>query len=346
MSSALDRFERSLVEASRTLSAPPAPRPRRAAAFGRPRSLRTAAQLAFALAALGGCAGVAVGGYLLLAGAQARTLPSFECETSRGSVAIIPAVTGSPIVDCAAAWPSASGGRARAPRLAIWGATDAARLVAIAEPASWGPPSPGGGSRWRRLPDTWTVDLPIVAINDQLAGIDQPFAPPDRCSYAAQDVTAVRALLRTDGLDGWRVTVRGQNGPLSSSCRPTIATVDGSSHTVELVQFGAQPGAPPVVRAGPLGRLYARVNRTLAARCESVPAAAALWTREAGAAGLLPATLAFWRAANAGRRVNPDTRYTLYLQPASQRTGRCAHVLVMEVPGSGVANVYVARIAP
>jgi hypothetical protein len=52
--------------------------------------------------------------------------------------------------------------------------------------------------------------------------------------------------VRADGLDGWRVTTRGQNGPVSSACRPTIANVDGSSRTVELIQFGAQPGAPPV----------------------------------------------------------------------------------------------------
>jgi hypothetical protein len=40
-----------------------------------------------------------------------------------------------------------------------------------------------------------------------------------------------------------------------------------------------------------------------------------------------------------------DYYYTLVEQPASQRTGSCAHVLVMRA-GGGALSVYVARIAP
>jgi hypothetical protein len=37
--------------------------------------------------------------------------------------------------------------------------------------------------------------------------------------------------------------------------------------------------------------------------------------------------------------------YTLVKQPASQRTGSCAHILVMR-GGGGNLTVYAARIAP
>jgi hypothetical protein len=103
--------------------------------------------------------------------------------------------------------------------------------------------------------------------------------------------------------------------------------------------------------------LYTDVNRQLSARCESVPAAAQLWTRTARAAGYTPATLALWKAVNGHTPLPGDLTprnlalsplfsraYTLYQQPASQQTGRCAHVLV--VNASGISSVYVARIQP
>lgn len=92
--------------------------------------------------------------------------------------------------------------------------------------------------------------------------------------------------------------------------------------------------------------LSSRVNRVLWTRCETVRAAAALWTREARAAGFLPATLSFWRALN-GPNPPRDAayHYTLYKQPPSQHTGACAHILV-SVEGGGSRTVYAARITP
>ncbi len=77
-------------------------------------------------------------------------------------------------------------------------------------------PATSGGQRWARLPNTWTVDLPIVALQDQLANIDTPFTSlPGQCSYAARDVAAVRSLLVADGLSDWKVQVPASSGPVS-----------------------------------------------------------------------------------------------------------------------------------
>jgi hypothetical protein len=270
------------------------------------------------------------------------------------------AVTGSPVVDCATIWPSASGGREAAPPLAVWGVRNGQRLVAIVRPARLGPPS-GGYRHWARLPASWSVDLPIVALNDQLSNIDQPFIdlPQPICSYAHADVAAVRSLLLADGLSGWKVEVSGSNMPVSRGCRPTTPIVDGANRRVLLVQFSAQKaeqGAAPAMQTIDRNVMYAYrqllglftdVNRQLSTSCQSVPAAARLWTRAAHAAGYKPATLTWWRALNAnGPGDTVAKRYTLYLQPESQRTGRCAHVLVMGAPGAGPPNVYVARMRP
>lgn len=372
MNSALDAFERSLVSASRALSnaapqTPPhtAPAPRRIGTgrrlLRRLRSLGAVAQAEIALGLLSGCAGVAVAGYLLLAGSQARVLPEFECQIEASSDAITQAVTGSPLVDCATIWPSATGGREAAPPLAVWGVKTGKPLAAIVRPARLGPPA-GGYQQWARLPATWTVDLSIVALNDQLRNIDQPFTdlPQPICSYANDDVAAVRSLLLADGLGGWKVEVQGSNLPVSQGCRPVSPVVDGANRRVLLVQFSTQKDKQGVSRETQIINrdvmhvyrqllgVYTGVNRQLSTNCQSVPAAARLWRRAAHAAGYEPTTLAWWRVLNT-RSGNPNTigrRYTLYLQPSSQRTGRCAHVLVMGAPGAGAPEVYVARIRP
>ena len=422
MSSALDRFEQSLVAASQTLTERAALEEspgallataedgagaglgRRGRPLRRLRSLSLVAQLVVAVASLTACAGVAVAGYALFSGGPARELASFECQMNGGTQSIIPAITGSPLVDCAAQWPQASGGQETAPSLAIWGADNGQQLVAVAVPESAGPPA-GDHYNWLRLTDSWTVDLPVVVLNDQLNNIDLPFnsGATDACSFAASDIAAVRSLLSADSLAAWHVSLRPQNGQLASGCQNVfVANVDGLDRTVELMQAAPQSASPPSASApttdatatsgtvttgaatitaatgaaptptagagastgsdsdsqaiargaalaySQLKQLYASVNATLASSCESVTDATALWTRSAQSAGFTPATLAFWHQVNVEPRVDPNTffdHYTLYQQPASQNTGKCAHVLVMDVPGSGVANVYVARIA-
>jgi hypothetical protein len=384
------------------------------------RSLSLAARVAVALVSLSVFAGVAVAAYVVFAGGAALELPSFDCQIAAHVATSTPAITGSPLVDCAAAWPQATGGQQAAPPLAIWGADDGQRLVAVASPVSAGPPADRDHFHWRRLPDTWTVDLPVVALNDQLNNISLPFNPgiTSTCSYGGADIAAVRSLLHADGLYDWHVTLQAQNGQLSTGCQIVIAAnVDAQNRTVELVQAPPQASSIPTTTSGTnpaaavtttvttgtvpststattstgpttsaatsgttpandtttvasptlsdryaqslaheaqlaqaqLQQLYTTVNAKLSANCESVADAAALWTQTAKTEGFTPATLAFWRQANDGKRLDPSAfprHYTLYEQPASQNTGMCAHVLVMVVPGSGLANVYAARIAP
>ena len=98
-----------------------------------------------------------------------------------------------------------------------------------------------------------------------------------------------------------------------------------------------------------LAELDRSVNRLLAKRCQSVDSAAAQWTRAARAAGFYPTSLSYYRTLNAVPSPVPsrlaDHYYTLVRQPASQRTGTCAHILVMRA-GSGDLTVYAARVAP
>jgi hypothetical protein len=392
MSSALDTFERSLVAASRTLVAAgnpatlvaPLPHPRQTW-WRRLRSRGLVAQLAVLAAALSVFAGAAVAGYALFNGGPARQLAAFECQIDGNFSAMVDAVTGNPIRDCAGAWAQATGGRSTAPRLAIWGADNGQRLVAVVAPASAGRPSGDDHFHWKRLRDSWTVNLPLVVLNDQLSNINLPFngGADSPCSFTASDVTAVRSLLRTDRLKGWRVTLRAQAGKLSRGCRSVFTDVFGASRTVQLIQ--AVPTRPPSKSSAQSGsssltetrttpargpklsayqlalthaaiaaykretRLYTNVNAQLSAHCASVPNAVRLWRRAATAARFSPTTLGFWHTVNARQHPDPATffgHYTLYVQPAGQHTGSCAHVLVMDVGGSGIPNVYVARIAP
>ena len=101
--------------------------------------------------------------------------------------------------------------------------------------------------------------------------------------------------------------------------------------------------------------LQARANRTLGARCATVAQAARLWQRKAPAAGFVAATPAFWRAVQSlgqapgnGLPTLPHgffRHYTLLRQPASQRAGACAHLLIQDDGGDQLV-VYAARMAP
>jgi hypothetical protein len=323
------------------------------------------AQVALLLTSVSALAAGGVASYLLIAArSSTSTLADFSCLITHESSVGVNAVTGDPLIDCAAAWPSATEGRSVAPKLAVWGTTSG-REDALVQPASWGPPRNTRRVHWRPLPQTWTVDLRIVALNDQLSNISvNPTGiglSLGRCSRAAAVVGAVRAMLREDALRKWQV----RSGSLSrggslAGCHPYLANVDAKIHTVQVLALPAQTRQRPVparvrkalvaedVAVRKLGAMYRRVNRTLAARCETVAAAAALWSRQAHAAGFSPTTLALWRAANSGAHLvaNFADHYTLFRQPASQRGASCARVLVMLVPGSGLANVYAARITP
>ena len=346
----------------------------------RVRRLSLVAQVTWIVVSLSALGGITTAVYVVVfgSGTPARQLTEFECNINDGA-GVVPYTTGDPVVDCAALW-ARSG--SVVPPLVAW--TSPYGGDAVVRRASAGPPPFGSG--WQRLPAGWTADLPVVELNDQLHDISARMAVGDACTYAKRAVRLARALLVADDLPAWRVTLRANNGPLSSGCRHVVPDIDGATRTIELIQIqaewptrqsaharqhtGQQSTASPSVRLHLVPSLQQRrrdythalqlllleqrrTNRSLSERCETVPQAAALWTRQAAAMGLAPATAAFWRAIHsedsfhAHEDVLPNDflRYTLYLQPANQHTGRCAHLLVQDDGGDSLI-VYAARMQP
>jgi hypothetical protein len=388
MRTALDEFEQALIDASRALSAregadaeatisgPTAARPERRVRLGR--IGRLSATLPLVWVAVGASALAATGGAvaLLFSGNSVKTIASFECSTTHNDGVGVPAITGSPLSDCRAWWGSATAGRRAAPPLTAWGAAGRA-LDAVVQPTAWGAPpatrlKTGRNTsvtvRWQKLPVDWTVNLGVVELTDQLNAVASGMSEVSACTYPARALQVVRSLFAADNLSGWRVTLQAlHGGPVSPSCRVILANVDGGIRTVQLLQApAATPSSPPASlkpRVRKLDQAYISVNatlnhklsalqtevsRTLATRCASVSAAAALWSLDARAAGFRATTLAYYRAINANRNPLPGRwldYYMLIKQPASQHTGKCAHVLVMRY-GGGTIAVYAARIAP
>jgi hypothetical protein len=367
MRSALDQFEATLVEASRSLGAPttahgrlPTEAPRRR--LRRVRQLGLVAQLALAATSLSALGGAATGAYLWVAGGSpgTRALASFECTISTNGTAGASAVTGDPLIDCAAALFQTQA--RRPPRLVAW---SNGFQTAVVRAADAGPP-PFSGEVWQRLPAGWTVDLHVVELTDQLNDISAGMADGPACTYAAHALRLAHALLAADGLTGWRVSLHANNGPLVSGCGHIAPDVDAPDHTIELIQIQAlaRPTRTPAWQLrrpreylrtlASLRSLQVRLNRLLSARCESVAQAGRLWRRSASVAGFAAATAAFWREVRAsgdsGRSGHPPlppgffTRYTLFMQPASQDTGACAHLLIQD--GGDELIVYAARMAP
>jgi hypothetical protein len=378
MSNALDNFERSLVSASRALQShtavtrlpSPSTRPnRRAGPVRRFRSLSLALRVTAAAASFSLITGAAFAAYTVLSNNNTKTLATFSCDITGEDMAVIPAVTGDPLIDCAAAWPSASGGKRSAPPLTLWGTTSG-RETAVARPTALGPEPSSQNFTWKKLPDGWTVNLSVVEVTDQLNNITIPFngnTPAEPCTRIGPDTSVVRSLLERDGLASWTVTARGQvhGGPVSkTACRAVIWIVNGASQNVLLLQ-GAPTVAPPRpvrptkqqraearllaasrARRRRLMSLYTTVNTELDQSCQSVQAAAKLWSTAALNAGFAPATLAYWRELNTNAPTTAKSydRYTLFEQPSSQHTGKCAHILVTSGGDGGLPTIYAARV--
>jgi hypothetical protein len=224
MSTALQDFERGLVGASRELhtkaqaarsgaSVVPAPGPAgRSRLVRRVRQLNVAVQFGLALSTVSALGATAA--YVLLSGQRTQTIASLECQITRRDSAIVDTVTGDPVVDCGAAWPSATGGRSSAPPLTAW-ALDNGTESAVVQPAAWARPAPSNGTRWKRLPTGWTVNLSVVALTDQLnditSGLSGAATTPSggqACTYAHSDVDTVRRLLGADDFDWVRLPLR------------------------------------------------------------------------------------------------------------------------------------------
>jgi hypothetical protein len=393
MSTALDDFGQQLVSASRALDRPLARQPdesldgasplRRRRRFAR---AGVAVPVAFLLCACSALAGSGAAAYFLYGlfttNGSTQTITSFTCDTAvtRGRPVVasvgIQAVTGDPIVDCAAIWPNATSGQTAAPPLTAWTPSKAS-FGAVVQPTAAGPPSytsrltPGRVRvhfTWQRLPVGWTVNLTVVELTDQLNDLPSEtangYAPA--CTYASRAVRRARALIRNDHASGWRVSLTSATGAISRACHPIFAVVDADTRTVRLGQLPAEPRPnfshlraairrEDIAASQRWARLHAelasiqtRTNAALDARCSSVATAARLWTANAGRLDIHPTTLAYWREVNAHPPApsSPLTDYyTLFRQPASQHTGNCARILVL-LQGGGSIDVYAARIVP
>ena len=385
MRSALDEFEQMLVAASRELASPASTRKQTGASpEGRRRrrwrlgglGVLPVAWLVAAATALAAAGGVTA--FLFLdQGNTAQTIASVTCMLTRNASAGVSTITGSPLTDCAAMWPSATGGRSNAPPLRGWIAV-ASRPVAetaLVQPAAWGQPAPerlripatpGQAPHsvlvhWRPLPAGWTVNLGVVELTDQLQAIPSGMSPPATCIYPRHALAVVHSLLADDGLNGWHVVLQATQGAVSPGCRYINPNVDGGIKTVQLIQ-----GPAPTTRAHHVSRTEQKllaawgvldhklvaaqqqIDTTLAHRCVSVNQASTDWTAVAGKAGFKQTSLAYYREINTAPAPVPvrlDYYYTLVKQPATQHTGSCAHVLVMQYGGGNIV-VYAARIAP
>ncbi len=336
MNSALDRFEASLVRASRELhreqaaasrarrAAEDAPSSRDVHRVPPPSRLRRRGSRVLAAALLAGSL-AAAGVSVLGPHGNPREITQIEC--GRG---VVESVVAEPLRECATLWSSIY--HHPAPPLAAWVyETGGAILVTPA-----GQPPAGGG--WRRLPHGWTADAAVLGLHVQLEDITTGFEA-HRCWLAPVARALATSILRADGLGRWRVRVTANRPSGAAPNCLTVAPLTASEpRTVLLVErWTLDPGDPASLVNTPSGpadhaRLTAtetRVNSLLDARgrCATVAQAAALWRSDARADGLTTAS------------------YVLLAQEqASRRVTRCARVLVNSPGGGGAAQVYAADL--
>jgi hypothetical protein len=315
MSSALDRFEQSLVRASHTLHQQQHSAGGRRSSGLRSRGWRIPAG-ALAIGVL-----AAAGTSLLGPTGNPREIAQFECGED-----ITASVTGEPVRDCATLWPSMY--HHAPPPLVAWVAETGGAVVVTPV----GQPPAGGG--WRALPKGWTADSAVLLLHTQLGDITTGIeARP--CWSAPAASALVAAMLHTDELDSWHIRVRTEraNGA-HPNCLLVSAATGVEPRSVLLVERPVREpaGWSPTFPSGPIehARLTStetRVNASLSAdgRCASVTQAVALWRSSAHAAGI------------------PASRYVLFTRSGAD-TGGCAHVFVDAPGGGGPADVYAAKL--
>ena len=327
MNSALDRFEESLVRASRTLHQENAAREEVASATTAHRGSRLRAGLRRRGWRIP--AGVLLAGALLAAGTSLlgptgnpREISQIECGSD-----VAESVTGEPVRDCATLWPSLY--HHPAPRLLAWVHETGGAVVV--RPADQRPT----GSGWQRLPKGWTADTAALGLHTQLEDITTGIES-HRCWSAPEASGLAASILRSDGLGSWSVRVKTeQPGGAHPNCLTVAAVTDAEPHTVLLVERPVREpaGWSPPFPSGPaeherLTSTETRVNSSLttAGHCASVAQAAALWRSSARAERI------------------PETRYVLFTQVSTRATTVCARVFVNTPGGGGPADVYAADL--
>lgn len=319
MSTALDRFEESLVRASRELHEQQAAR---ASVVG-----ERAPSFVFDRQGLGArgklrrrgwriAAGVLLVGVLAAAATSVfgpsgnpREITQIECG-QRGSSQF---VTGEPLRDCATLWPSLY--HHTAPALAAWVADTGG--VVLVTPANQAPP----GEDWRRLPKGWRADAALLLLNAQLEDITTGIEA-HACWSAPAARALVRSTLRADRLSSWQVRVTAREGAPRSDCLhvdaatypPSVLLVEDRIHKPASWQ---SPFPSGVAEGERLTSTERHVNSTLTVggRCASVSQAAALWRSSARA-----------------HRISP-TRYVLFTQEDGQGIGRDCAPRIRRQPG-------------
>jgi hypothetical protein len=341
MTSALDRFETSLVDASRAFqgraitteacdgaAAPVAERGARPPRTGLRRRGWRVLGGAVAVGAL-----VAAGTTLVGPTGNPKYITQFECGAgAHGGVHEL--VTAEPVAACAALWPSIY--HRAAPALAAWVYETGGAVVV--RPVG-DPPGGPGATGWKRLPAGWVADRGTVELNDQLEDITTGL-PSRPCWTASSASRLASAFLRRDGLASWRVRVSRQHPSrdATGACLSVIQALGGPEvepQTILLVERAVRPPAPgaswyPNRFGGRRRAIETRVNRALRAggRCATLAAAAALWRAEAAAGGL------------------PADQYVLDTPATASPAGKatCARIFVSEPGGGGPSDVYPADL--
>jgi hypothetical protein len=330
MSSVLDRFEESLVRASRTLYEQAANNAQVETASTSTGTRRSFPGVRLHRRGRRIAVGALLVGILAAAGTSVfgpHGNPAEITQIDCGEGTAVANVTGEPVRGCTIMWQSIY--HRPAPPLVAWIYETGG--VVVVTPAGH-PPS---GSGWQRLPSSWKANAAVLGLHLQLEDISTGLEA-HRCWSASRASALVTSILRADGFRSWQVRVRTER---ANSAHPTclsVAAVMGSAARsillVERPEWEPAGWSPPFP-SGPIehARLTSaetRVNSSLAAggRCESVGQAARLWRSTARAAGI------------------PDARYVLFTQANSHNTTRCARVLVNTPGGGGPANVYAADL--
>jgi hypothetical protein len=190
---------------------------------------------------------------------QAAALASVQGATSINcDNAIIDAVSGNPVTDCASIWQHSFG--QAVPQLAVY-ANDGWVLVLPARQRPW------AGSV--RLPSGFVMNTGLIVLNEWLQ--DYVNGLNSKCYASSAAVTAVRGELASLGLSGWNVRVQPPAANGTRTCA-NIGLIFASQRVVQLQPSPPQSSGKELTQQmQPL----AAALRQIGSSCEDLPAAAA-----------------------------------------------------------------------